>query len=423
MKSNYMKENLVDRRTTYVPPSINNSNINEVSLNMDNNPFKHYKSENETGAFVNFASPDQKLNQSGISLTMSNKNNETNQINTEPNVSNKILLNYNKDDAKEKISKIFMAYSKYYKEEKIFLLSQQSLLKILKKLNLIDEIHLKLSDIDILFRKINPHSNKFTEKQFLDFIVKLVGKMYPQEYAENPRNSLNMFISNTFDPFSKYLDDINNKNQEKTDYIGINPLKNIHNLVFKIFDKNVNSLLNSIYFAIKEIYINYFHYENNNYRDKQKVHEGSMKSLIEFFKDFEIFPYLINMDQVVTYYSLITKIDSNSTENFLDYEKEDKEIGYYFTINKFCLMLYHLALVSYSKHSLFDKECKVTDVDKVLLFLEKLENSKGFQNLENVDGMTKLRIPDVLLKEKMRTQSRFDVSIYFYSYYSQRVYQ
>jgi hypothetical protein len=36
---------------------------------------------------------------------------------------------------------------------------------------------------------------------------------------------------------------------------------------------------------------------------------------------------------------------------------------------------------------------------------------KGFKNEETVDGMAKLRIPDVLLKEKMRTQSRFDVSI------------
>jgi len=34
---------------------------------------------------------------------------------------------------------------------------------------------------------------------------------------------------------------------------------------------------------------------------------------------------------------------------------------------------------------------------------------KGFKNEENMDGMAKLRIPDVLLKEKMRTQSRFDV--------------
>lgn len=37
---------------------------------------------------------------------------------------------------------------------------------------------------------------------------------------------------------------------------------------------------------------------------------------------------------------------------------------------------------------------------------------KGFSNLENVDGMIKLKIPDVLLKEKMRTQSRFDVSTF-----------
>jgi hypothetical protein len=35
---------------------------------------------------------------------------------------------------------------------------------------------------------------------------------------------------------------------------------------------------------------------------------------------------------------------------------------------------------------------------------------KGFKNEEIMDGIAKLRIPDVLLKEKIRTQSRFDVS-------------
>lgn len=38
---------------------------------------------------------------------------------------------------------------------------------------------------------------------------------------------------------------------------------------------------------------------------------------------------------------------------------------------------------------------------------------KGFQNEEIIDGMKKLKIPDVLLKEKMRTQSRFDVSFFY----------
>jgi hypothetical protein len=35
---------------------------------------------------------------------------------------------------------------------------------------------------------------------------------------------------------------------------------------------------------------------------------------------------------------------------------------------------------------------------------------KGFKNEESVNGFQKLRIPDLLLKEKIRTQSRFDVS-------------
>jgi hypothetical protein len=36
---------------------------------------------------------------------------------------------------------------------------------------------------------------------------------------------------------------------------------------------------------------------------------------------------------------------------------------------------------------------------------------KGFKNEETVNGTAKLRIPDLLLKEKIRTQSRFDVRI------------
>jgi hypothetical protein len=37
---------------------------------------------------------------------------------------------------------------------------------------------------------------------------------------------------------------------------------------------------------------------------------------------------------------------------------------------------------------------------------------KGFKNEETVNGMQKLRIPDLLLKEKIRTQSRFDVRLH-----------
>jgi hypothetical protein len=35
---------------------------------------------------------------------------------------------------------------------------------------------------------------------------------------------------------------------------------------------------------------------------------------------------------------------------------------------------------------------------------------KGFVNVETVNGVVKQRIPELLLREKIRTQSRFDVS-------------
>ena len=37
---------------------------------------------------------------------------------------------------------------------------------------------------------------------------------------------------------------------------------------------------------------------------------------------------------------------------------------------------------------------------------------KGFKNVEMMDGVKKLRIPEVLLREKIRTQSRFEVREY-----------
>ena len=39
---------------------------------------------------------------------------------------------------------------------------------------------------------------------------------------------------------------------------------------------------------------------------------------------------------------------------------------------------------------------------------------RGFNNEENVDGVRKLRIPDLLLKEKIRTQSRSVPFLFFF---------
>jgi hypothetical protein len=80
-------------------------------------------------------------------------------------VSNKYVhVNYSKNEVEEKVEKIFMNFAQYYKEEKEFLVSQMSLVKILKKLELVDNIRLKLIDVDIIFRKINSHSNKLNKK-------------------------------------------------------------------------------------------------------------------------------------------------------------------------------------------------------------------------------------------------------------------
>jgi hypothetical protein len=364
-----------------------NSNMSKNNSFLENSPGMKFKIDNDTGGFTSL-DKDNKNSEINLTTSQLTEGSMDSHESSSTTKTNKMIVNYTKSEVKEKISKIFMSFAKFYKEDKQFLLSQQALVKILKKLNLVDEETLRLSDLDLIFRKINPHSNKLNEKQFLDYIVKLVGKMYPQEYKENAKNSVNFFISNTFEPYSKYLEESQGGQLEDSNRSSMTvntfPLKSIENLVTKTFDSQVNALLHSVYFAIKEIYLNYFHYEVNNYKDKKKIQDGSFTNLLDFCKDFEVFPYLINMDQLVVYYNLIIKTEIKPRDSFLTFEKDAKDIGVLFTLSRFCLMFYHFAIISYLKNNTlgFGNIKSATDVDKLLLFLEKLENSRGFKNLE-----------------------------------------
>lgn len=392
-----------------------NSNMSKNNSFLENSPGGKFKIENDTGGFTSL---DKENKNSELILTTSQltEGSMDSHESSSSTKTNKMIVNYTKSEVKEKISKIFMSFAKYYKEDKQFLLSQQSLVKILRKLNLVDEETLKLCTLDIIFRKINPHSNKLNEKQFLDYIVKLVGKMYPQEYKENAKNSVNFFIANTFEPYAKYLEESQGGNLEDLNKsnisVNIFPIKSIENLVLKTFDSQVNALLHSIYFAIKEIYLNYFHFEVNNYKDKKKIQDGSFANLLDFCKDFEVFPYLINMDQFVIYFNLILKIEIKPRDSFLTFEKDAKDIGSVFTLSRFCLMFYHFALISYLKNNTlgFASIKSATEVDKLLLFLEKLENSNGFKNLER--RTSKPHVSKLTLIPNKNVLSMIDLNIF-----------
>ena len=290
---------------------------------------------------------------------------------------------YSKTEIKEKILMIFKNFSSYSKEEKQFLITQQSLIKILKKVNILDgnKNHLKLNELDLLFRKVNPnpHSSKFNEKQFFNFIIKLAEKIFVHQYKQNPKTSVSLLFSENLDSICDEI--VKEKNIFDSDNTGLSN-KFIESILRRPISNEMIDILISIYPTIKEIYLKYFNCELSSFAKHfdydQKLKDESLKSLENFCKDFEIVPYVLNFNQLVIYNTII---------NEFEYSKQiidpKKDLGHLYTLSKFFFSFIHFSYISYAKNNkLSMNKFTFSDVDKLLFFLDKLENSNVFKNFE-----------------------------------------
>ena len=132
-----------------------------------------------------------------------------------------------------------------------------------------------------------------------------------------------------------------------------------------------------------EIYEKYFTHELDY--NKEYLYKSS-ENLVSFCRDFEISPQIINSTQAVTYYNLIIHIEQtyNTLKEILEKEKICKNKGKIFTLYHFILFIIHMSLYSYTKifgsKSWNSENNTISKEEKLLLFLEKLDHSKGMTN-------------------------------------------
>lgn len=367
-----------------VPWNINKNNVNDLTSNMNN-----LNLNNNNGNYNNLNKKESKNLQNKNSNNNFN-NNMNNSINSDIAMEDS-ANNFTREEVIQKCSNIFFNFSKFDKKEKQFFINITNIKKIFKTVNLIDDKSLRSSDIDILTKKINPNITKFTEKNFLDLIVMIAARIYPKDYSKNPKSTVDNLISTFFEPFSKHIEDkdVDLAEALKMPYVH----RSLDLLISKFFiDYKLIALLNNVLFAVKEIYKNYFDMESISSKNFAKIGENSQNNLIQFCKDFEILPFMLNQDQLVIYFDLIIKIDiknltnselnpdsNENHENFIIEPKKD--MGTVFTLSRFCTSLIHFSIFSFSKNNQLNLN-NINDAEKFLLFLEKLENSKGFQNFE-----------------------------------------
>ena len=311
--------------------------LTEENFNNNNNSYEYYNNEDDNDDIIDSL------------LKYKEEKNDDEQYNNNAN-------HLKEDSNSNKIYLIFINNAFYIPEKNKYLLSQQSLYKMIKEIS----FKLNINKIDLIFKKISPKSLQIDYEQFEQFLILLCQKEYPTEFQKDKKTTMNNFLQNIYNKYSIVIKEetSNNKND---------PSNYLYNSMKKLFDYTPNKsqlyIIEQINSTINEIYERYF---NDGTKDENYVNENSLRSLIEFSRDFEIIPYIVTESQMSTYF-------------FLSNENESQDKGTQFGINNFSLLLVRMSVFFYEKN-FQNSNVNCNEVRKLLIFLEKLEYSKGMNN-------------------------------------------
>ena len=328
------------------------------------------------------------------------------------NLSIKGDIKLTKSEIIERINKIFLNNSSFSKVENDYLITQQKIIDILKKSKIIEKKLIKINEVDIMLTQIN-QKKKYNLKDFINFITKLCEKIYKKDFQKDKKGIMNYFLNCFFNNYEEYLDENSSKNFIETINNNSTTIKSIETIITTKIDIHVAELLCKIYHSLKKIYEFYFNEELKNKIDDEKLKQISLNNLIIFSKDFEIIPYLISESKIVTYYNFVLKYNLENPEiqdeillNFCNNENNEnddlslseirnknplKDFGKCYKFTMFMYFIYHFSLVTYYKQIQLNftrKNNKINEIDILIYYLQRLENSNGFNIYIKKKGST-----------------------------------
>ena len=343
--------------------------------------------------FTNLAESDNKrLNQEENILLNNNNNNANNfDISTfKKEEWNKPIKIYNKEEIINKMNLIFLNYASYSFKKNIYLISIENIIKILRDIGILPEL-IKLYQIDIIIKKICSKIKYIVFDDFVNIFIKIAQKIFPKEFKINKDLLLNHFFHSIFSFYKSILDEELAPLKEilKYSYSSILSLMNI------VPDDSQILVLNSLLYTLNEIYEKYFVYNKN--LNKNIDSNPNLSNFFDFCKDFEVFPFIFNETQIITYYN--TVLEKKELFKLIDDSKEKKNT---FTFNNFILFFIHLSEYNYAKvYQNFSEEVKQeTQLSKLIMLLTKMECSKGMRNIikNSLPNLSLMPNKELLLK-------------------------
>ena len=285
------------------------------------------------------------------------------------------------------------------------------------------------------------HSKTLEFDQFLQSIILIVEKANKKMSKEERKEKINMIIDSNLIPLYKDIAiKLVKRNKEATQETQGNNEENSKislgdSTSFNLkFDTNVINIFLNFCPILQEIYSKYFKFETSligfnlsvmnsinvntykkpssslmqdNSKNIQSIYNQSKQAMLKVLKDFDIYPVLINKDLS---YDLFTKLlDSNLEKNveFVSFyknimintalkENHNKHAyGQVFTFDKF--ILYFILLTEYK----LDIDLNfLSPFDKLCLIIERIENSRGFSDLQKLAFSLGKKLKYFILPEK-----------------------
>jgi len=217
-------------------------------------------------------------------------------------------------------------------------------------------------------------------------IIILSQKIDPENFKKDPKNQVLSIIKTFFEPYAKYIEGKNTSDSNAsldTSFNNVYVHNSIENFVNNFeYDSKIISIINNVYPGLKEIYLIYFATELKQ-NSLEKIKQESFHELVQFCKDFEIVPYFCSINHVMVYWNLIIKMSPSEITNSKEFPEliESKfDLGQVFNLSKFAAMIIYLSILSYYKYNL--TQSNTPNSERLVIFLEKLHNSKGLLNIE-----------------------------------------
>ena len=317
------------------------------------------------------------------SIRISFKNDATDlssQIESENTISPSQTKSY-KNEIHSVLNNVFLNYAKYSYEDKAFLLSYQTLTKLLTNMNIITTntiktgFHMKPCEFDILAKTICPKKlSKLTLTQFINVIVVLCSKYKPNQFKTNAKKALYNFVQKYFRPISEFINTLNPEG-EPCPFIYRQIQRDIESTLTALSPgTKTKQILTHIQKGLLFLFKLYFPYEVGKRtcpQGKQALEKESLISLVTLSKTFDLMPQLVSVERIAIYYYCLLNI-----RNVNLFEKTNTNIGKSFTFEHFCLFLICIA------NSYFD-DISEELWSRFVLLLKKMEDSQGMVKTEN----------------------------------------